>query len=218
MSDDAVTPPDGADDGRRAGERLSDARAEREIALHDIAKEFHLDEYKVRALEQNNFEVLGAPVFVKGYLRKYAALVGIPVDDILADYFRMNSSASAPLVIPHRASPPREISPGPWLAGMTVVAVAAAAGWWWISSGPEWAGDESEPAALAPFAEERPAQPPGESQPETNQAQATSQPPAEDVEMAAPDPVTDEPSRQDLAQVQPAEESSLPNQGAVELR
>ena len=219
MSDDAITPPpDGGDPLRLAGERLSDARAERDIPLHEIAKELHLDEYKVRALEQNNFEVLGAPVFVKGYLRKYAALVGIPVDDILADYFRMNTSASEPLVIPHRAPPPREISPGPWLGGIMAVAVAAAAGWWWVSSGPEWAGDESEPAALAPFAESREAQPPGESQPETNQAQATPQPPAEDVEPETPEPVADEPSRQDLAQIQPAGESNLPNEGEVELR
>jgi cytoskeleton protein RodZ len=219
MSDDAITPPpDGGDPGRLAGERLADARAERELGLHEIAKELHLDEYKVQALEQNNFEVLGAPVFVKGYLRKYAALVGMPIDDILADYFRMNSSASVPLVIPHRAPPPRGISPGPWLGGITVVAVAAAAGWWWISSGPQWADDEADSAALAPFAEGSVAQPPTESQPETNQAQANPQPAAEDVEMGTPEPVTDEPSRQNLAQVQPAGESDLPDEGEVELR
>lgn len=218
MSDEATTPPDGGDSGRLAGERLADARAGRDIPIHEIAKELHLDEYKVRALEQNNFDLLGAPVFAKGYLRKYAALVGIPVDDILADYNRMNTSASVPLVIPHRAPPPREISPGPWLGGITLAAVAAAVAWWWMSSGPDWLDDEAETAALEPFADDGEARPANESQPEANQAQANVQPPAEDVEMETPEPVADELSRQDLAQAQPAEESGLPNEGEVELR
>ncbi|HEX5764479.1 MAG TPA: DUF4115 domain-containing protein, partial [Woeseiaceae bacterium] len=157
-------------------------------------------------------------VFAKGYLRKYAALVGIPVDDILADYNRMNTSASVPLVIPHRAPPPREISPGPWLGGITLAAVAAAVAWWWMSSGPDWLDDEAETAALEPFADDGEARPANESQPEANQAQANVQPPAEDVEMETPEPVADELSRQDLAQAQPAEESGLPNEGEVELR
>ncbi len=46
-----------------------------------MAKELHLDEPKVQALEENQFDVLGAPVFAKGHLRKYAELVGVPVDD-----------------------------------------------------------------------------------------------------------------------------------------
>jgi cytoskeleton protein RodZ len=218
MSDEATTPPDGGDTGRLAGERLADARAEREIPLHEIAKELHLDEYKVRALEQNDFGVLGAPVFVKGYLRKYAALVGIPVDDILADYSRMNSSASAPLVIPHRARPPRGISPGPWLGGVSVVAVAAVAAWWWLSSSPDWLDQEAEPSA--PFADNQKPVPAGESQPGPDRAQAMVQPPAEDedMEMETPEPVADEPSRQDAAQVQPEEESGGLTAGEVELR
>ena len=59
------------------GERLAEARHKEEIPLSDIAKELHLDEFKVEALERNEFDVLGAPVFAKGYLRKYAQLVGV---------------------------------------------------------------------------------------------------------------------------------------------
>lgn len=159
MSEEATTPPDGGNAARLAGERLADARHAREIPLHDIAKQLHLDEYKVTALEQNNFEILGAPVFAKGYLKKYAELVGIPVDAILADYHRMNSSASTPLVVRHREPPPREIAPGPWLGGIAVVAIVAGAAWWWLSRGEEWLDQGSEPATLAPFAEEQPAAP-----------------------------------------------------------
>ena len=48
-----------------AGERLAIARRERAISVHEIAKELHLDEFKVRAIEENRFDDLGAPVFAK---------------------------------------------------------------------------------------------------------------------------------------------------------
>ena len=60
-----------------AGERLAIARREQQIPVIEIAKELHLDEPKVRALERNEFDVLGAPVFAKGHLRKYAQLVDV---------------------------------------------------------------------------------------------------------------------------------------------
>src|SRR5690606_2300523 len=217
MSDEATTPPDGGNAGRLAGERLEDARCEREIPIHEIAKQLHLDEYKVRALEQNNFDALGAPVFAKGYLRKYATLVGIPVDDILADYYQMNSSVSTPLVIPHRAPPPRGISPGPWLAGITVVSVVAAAAWWWMSAGPQWLDDEAQPATLAPFADgEEPGQA-SESQPATDETPATAQQP-EDVPMEIREPLAEESSRQDLAQAEAAGDPDVAGLAEVELR
>src|SRR3990170_1326320 len=114
MSEDATTPPDGGANAPLAGERLAHARRVREVSIQEIANALHLDEYKVRALEQNEFERLGAPVFAKGYLRKYAALVGVSVDDILADYYRLNRSTGAPLVIPTRVRQPRNVSLGPW--------------------------------------------------------------------------------------------------------
>ena len=51
--------------GSLAGERLARARREKQISIDEIAKELHIYYYKVRALERNDFEVLGAPVFAK---------------------------------------------------------------------------------------------------------------------------------------------------------
>ena len=150
MTDESTTPPDGEHAAPLAGERLAVARQKREISIHEIAKELHLDEPKVHALEQNAFETLGAPVFAKGYLRKYAELVGIPVDDILADYYRLNRAPPAPLIVGKRAKPPRDLSPGPWLAGLLVIFLVAGAGWWWWSSGSEWFARLREPPALTP--------------------------------------------------------------------
>lgn len=138
--------------GPLCGERLRAARRELEISIGDIAKELHLDEPKVRALEQNNFELLGAPVFAKGHMRKYAELVGVDPEDMLADYYQLNRSTGAPPVVGPIKKMPSEISLGPWIAGLIVVLVVGVAAYLWFSREPvEPNANQIEPATLAPF-------------------------------------------------------------------
>lgn len=182
--------------GPLAGERLAEARRAQQIPLHEIAKELHLDEPKVRALERNEFDVLGAPVFAKGHLKKYAQLVHVEVDDVLADYYRLNRSATIPPVVSSRPKPRQELSPGPWIA-IVVVVVAAVSAYWWFTMQPPGLQQEM------PIVTEDPLQTPAESdvpvsvdnddtavsQPEAAAEQAAE--PAPDVEVA-PDPVVAE--------------------------
>jgi len=116
--------------GPVGGERLAAARREQQISVLEIAKELHLDEAKVRALERNEFDVLGAPVFAKGHLRKYAQLVGVDEADVFADYYKMTHTAQLPPVVIKRRRVRRELSPGPWIAVIIVILVAAVAYWW----------------------------------------------------------------------------------------
>jgi cytoskeleton protein RodZ len=139
--------------GPRGGERLRAARRSRDISVRDIAKELHLDEPKVRALEENRFDALGAPVFAKGHMRKYAELVGVPVDDILADYYEMNRSAGAPPIVGPTRARQREFLPGPWLIGGVLLILVAAAAYWWLTQGlPGGVGVPAGAPAAAPFA------------------------------------------------------------------
>jgi cytoskeleton protein RodZ len=131
--------------GPVAGERLAEARRTQQVSIDEIAKELHLDEHKVRALERNEFDVLGAPVFAKGYLRKYAQLVGVRVEDVLADYHHLTRAVVVPPVISSRQRPRQELSPGPWIAVIVVVIVAATAYWWFTRPAPPPA---REPAAV----------------------------------------------------------------------
>ena len=117
------------------GERLAEARHKEEIPLSDIAKELHLDEFKVEALERNEFDVLGAPVFAKGYLRKYAQLVGVAEDDVMADYYQLNRAETTRLVVTTR-KPRRELSPGPWIVVAIVAFVLAVLYWWFVEREP----------------------------------------------------------------------------------
>jgi cytoskeleton protein RodZ len=118
-------------EGAACGERLAEARRKRQITVLEIAKELHLDEPKVRALENNDFEVLGAPVFAKGHMRKYAELVGVDIDDVLADYYRLTRSSGMPPVVLERPRIRQELSPGPWIFAIVVI-LAAVLGYWLI--------------------------------------------------------------------------------------
>lgn len=137
------------------GERLRKARRHNDISIRDIAKELHLDEPKVRALEENNFDLFGAPVFAKGHLKKYAELVGVSVDDVLSDYYKLNRTAATPPVVGPRKKHRRDFTTGPWLIGGLVVILLAGATWWWLGRDPapvQVQGTDVEPATLAPFA------------------------------------------------------------------
>ena len=78
------------------GERLRVARIAKEISIEKIAQELNLDEQKVRALEENDFALLGAPVFAKGHLRNYAKLVDVNVPEIMTDYYKMDRAGGLP--------------------------------------------------------------------------------------------------------------------------
>lgn len=135
MSDDTKTTEEQAEaegEGPRCGERLAEARREQQVSVAEVAKELHLDEQKVRALERNEFEVLGAPVFAKGHLRKYSQLVGVDEDDVFADYYAMTRAEGMPPIVSRRRKVRREMSPGPWIAVIVVLLIAASAYWWFL--------------------------------------------------------------------------------------
>ncbi len=141
------------DAGPVGGGRLAEARRAQQIPVLEIAKELHLDEYKVRAIERNEFEVLGAPVFAKGHLRKYAQLVDVPEEDVMADYYQLNRSAGAPPVVTPRRRPRQEISPGPWIAAIVILLAVAAAYWWFVERAPVQTGIDVGQVAPLPVDE-----------------------------------------------------------------
>lgn len=170
--------------GPLCGERLADARRAQQIAVLEIAKELHLDEPKVRALERNDFGVLGAPVFAKGHLRKYAELVDVDPDDVLADYYQLERAGEMPPLVSTRRRPRQELSPGPWIAVVVVVILVATA-YWWLSSRP--LQTNPPPAEVtAPEADERTVTEPGGADPDV-----TAEPVEPDQGTELDPPITD---------------------------
>ncbi len=120
--------------GPLGGERLAEARRALQIPLVEIAKELHLDEYKVSALERNEFDVLGAPVFAKGHLKKFAQLVNVAEKDVIADYHKLTRTSAPPPLVPTPARPAQVFSPAPWVVGIVVILVAVTGYWWFAAS------------------------------------------------------------------------------------
>lgn len=189
----------------RAGQRLAEARRSRDISIGEIAKELHLDEPKVQALEENQFDILGAPVFAKGHLRKYAELVGVPIEDVLTDYYQLNRSAGAPPVVGRKRSEPRDVKFGPWIAAVIAVAVLAA-GIYWFLNREQGAEVVRTPGVLEPYAE---------------QVEDTSQAVAEPVQEPVAESQLDEESEEiasgtsDAVTVEPQAQESTPPPAAA---
>jgi len=139
--------PEERAEGPLGGERLAEARREKQISVLEIAKELHVEESKIRALENNDFDALGAPVFAKGHLKKYSQLVGVNHDDVLADYYQLTRSQEMPPVIVKRKQPGGELKPGPWVAAAAVLLLLALA-YWLLVERP--VGTPSAPAVTAP--------------------------------------------------------------------
>jgi cytoskeleton protein RodZ len=158
MTDDQDKPkaetPEAEPKGPRCGERLAEARRDKQISVLEIAKELHIDDMKVRALEANDFEKLGAPVFAKGHLRKYSQLVGIDADDVLADYYRLTRAETLQPVVSTRRLPRSELSLGPWLAVAVILLVIAIIYWLLVTRPFSSDAPRIEPAPTAPAGQE----------------------------------------------------------------
>ncbi|HEX4648832.1 MAG TPA: RodZ domain-containing protein [Steroidobacteraceae bacterium] len=116
---------------RGIGARLRAGRESLELTAAQAAERLHFDARVIEALEAENFAALGADVYARGYLRRYAELLGESPEELLALYVRGGAHVSHPDLtrIPHR----EPLRGGAWLqlpvligfAGFALLAVLA---------------------------------------------------------------------------------------------
>ncbi len=94
------------DDRSSIGRRLAAARKERGLDIRVVASELHLDASTIEALEADDTESLPAAIFVKGYLRSYARLVGLPEDEIVSAYSAQTGDPPPLTVVSIKGSTP----------------------------------------------------------------------------------------------------------------
>ena len=70
----------------RLGARLVTAREARGLAPADVVRMLRLPAATLHALESGSYEQLPPPVFVHGYLRAYARLLGLDAEMLIAEY------------------------------------------------------------------------------------------------------------------------------------
>jgi cytoskeletal protein RodZ len=65
------------------GEQLKKAREAQKLAMHDIVDMTKIRGDHLRALEEGNYSMFSAPVYIRGFVRTYATLLKLNTDEIL---------------------------------------------------------------------------------------------------------------------------------------
>ena len=148
------------------GARLRVARERRGLTVLQAAEKLHLDARVLEGLEVGNFEPLGAAVYVRGHLRRYAELIGESPAELLDLYEHATPLRPDLTRIPRgKRAPQSSRLLLPALLG--VVALALAGLMWWLLNLPH-----AKPHALAPLAAAAAAQPPAPDEAATEAAPA----------------------------------------------
>ena len=140
------------------GQILRDAREAQGIMLEDVAVRLRLMHRQIEAIETDDFDSLGQPVFARGFVRNYARLLGLDPETLLA---RMDGAPAEPSPVSH-AEPPQARSwlTSPWLIlmllGLLVAVAIPVALYLWLNSEVE----EDHTTHAAPTVQPAPAQQP----------------------------------------------------------
>lgn len=113
-----------------AGLLLANAREQLGLSTYEVSVRLHLTEHYVRALETGEYDKLPGEVYVKGYLKSYALLLGIEAEQVLAAY-QQSGAPAAVVNTPIRSEPAK--SSRHWIGYVLLAVVAgivAGAGWW----------------------------------------------------------------------------------------
>lgn len=144
------------------GARLRSERERRGLALGAVAESLHVAPRIVAAMEANEFGAFDAPVYAKGFLRKYAGFLGVPVAEVLEAYEALAAGPSQPTLIPAMTvtapKPAIEALPLAPMLAMAALVVALGGYWWWNSRAP---ARSAGPVADARLVAERDAAPAG---------------------------------------------------------
>lgn len=118
------------------GPRLKAERERRGLSVQKAADELHLDAWVVDALEAEDYVRIGPSVYAKGHLKRYAALLGLPPDEILAGYESRAQApkppVSPPVSVRLRTDPPTSSNlPWPQIAGSVAAVLLVLGVLWW---------------------------------------------------------------------------------------
>ncbi len=79
------------------GARLRNAREARGLGLEQVSRGLRIPGARLAEIEDDRFDAVGAPVYLRGYLRSYARLVGLP-DVVVTAALAETGTVPPPLV------------------------------------------------------------------------------------------------------------------------
>jgi cytoskeleton protein RodZ len=210
------------------GEQMRAARERAGWTAERLAGELCLPLHRLQALERDDHASFGGAVFVRGYLRRAAGLLGIPPQELIGAFESCCGGPKPAEILPGLApgQPPRKGPPG-WLgpfAGTAAVAVVIASTWWLLGPSDDRvpkARSSAPPPATLEFVAPEPARPANELTVPVPVEVVTIAPPPAGDDTVAPEAVAElpEPGAPRAApDVVAAADSILPPPGTVELR
>lgn len=117
------------------GEWLREKRESLGWPLEQVGQELRILPSVLRALEENRFEVLEAPIFVRGHLRNYSRLLGLSPEEVLEAYESSQPTETDPSLKVSGANGPAMHSRTPaWVipfGGLVVLTMLVLGGLYW---------------------------------------------------------------------------------------
>jgi len=150
------------------GARLKAAREAQNMALADVAAKLKLTSRQIEALEEEDFSHLPSEVFVRGFVRNYARLVGLEPDSLIAPV-DVQAEVSEAITAPNAGLVVDSSGIRRWLVypliAVTVFLILVAALYNWLRQGedtlittpPEMASQTLTPAPAVPAVSPAPA-------------------------------------------------------------
>lgn len=89
---------------RGIGERLRQTRIRAGLTPSEVGSQLKMPTYAIEALEREDWARIGAPIFIRGQLRSYARLLGLPADAIVES---LSMPADAPVELVPQTYTPR---------------------------------------------------------------------------------------------------------------
>ena len=149
-----------AGEGESFGSWLRSQREVRQVELQTITQSSKINIRYLEALEQDRFDLLPATIFVKGFLREYARIVGLDPDEVLNFYLAASAQDDLEGGIENLAKRSQRRPFG--RAGVVVVVVVAILAFlvWRCFPGSEREAAEDMETMAPPITEEVPPPPP----------------------------------------------------------
>ncbi len=125
-------------DSASPGQRLRLAREARQLTRDAIAAQMRIEPKVIEALERDDYTRLPAAVFVRGYLRAYAKLVGLAAEPLVDAFDQRTAHVPPPLVLPAAVGPDIESRSGyaRWVVlTLALLSLLLFYQWWHLEGG-----------------------------------------------------------------------------------
>lgn len=148
------------------GDEFRSAREARGLTLSDVAEQIHIRSVYLNAIEHEEWSSIGAPVYVRGFIRTYARFLGLDGEALVAQFSQALPAErpTHPVAQLSSSRRPERTGPSPWawigVAVAFALVVFVGYEWWSFAQG----GARRTPVARATAAPAQPTPVPGGSQ------------------------------------------------------